>query len=133
MEPDRRIKGRPLTDLLDSVSELKELEQQKREIDARLRQLRNSQGGMLRSAREDTGMSVKGLAASLGKSPSYISQVENGVRGASSETVMAFVSTISTSSSGSGTWNEGCGPLIKEDEDGNEDSAKEEGLQGSSA
>lgn len=119
--PDRRIKGRPLTDLLDTASEIEELERQKRDIDARLNAARNSQGELLRSARNEAGLTMSDLASSLGTSQSYVSQVENGVRGVSSNTLMRFYDTISSSSGNSGafTWNVSGVPL-QEEEHGNE-------------
>lgn len=93
MSTDRRIKGRPLTDLLDTAAELERLEQ-------RTQALRNSQGELLRSARLSAGLSLGDLASSYGSSPSYISQVENGVRPASSSTLFRIASSISTASNG---------------------------------
>ena len=96
-DPDPRIVGKLLTDLLEAASELEVLEQRRQEVVDQLQTLHHSRGGVLRAAREDAGLKMKDLAASLGTSVSYISQIENGVRGASSTNLMRFYTAISAS------------------------------------
>lgn len=100
--PDRRIQGRPLKELLDTASEL---EQQRREIDAKLLEIRKTSAGALRSARLEAGISAGALASSLGTSQSYVSQVEHGVRVASVDTLHQFYGSITSASAGSNTWD----------------------------
>ncbi len=128
--PDPRIVGQRLTELLGRASEIEALEREQQEINERLQAVRNSAGSTLRQARRDADLKLREVASALGTSASYVSQVENGIRGVSSETVMKFYNTISTTSSSAGTWT--MANPIKEEEDGNEDSPEKEGNEGRS-